>query len=38
MLEPRTILILERGRHPGLDEVVQGLRDLVHFRTELELF
>ena len=37
MLEPRTILILERGRHPGLDEIVQDLRDLVYFRTELEL-
>lgn len=35
MLEPRTILILERGRHPGLDEIVQDLRDLVYFRTEL---
>ena len=36
LLELGTILAPERRRYPGLDEVVQSLRDIVHFRTELE--
>ena len=36
MFESRAILSLGRGRYPRVGEVLQSLRDLVHFRTKLE--